>query len=108
MLTAFRSAGCHGDAWFGGVDATEWLPPCSGSCANDLGEVTLGTEGELRMDSPVGDIGFRKPSGTAVLAAVCALTAVAGPVAVFDDSGDAVFVVHPAGRPAELRPRWFW
>jgi hypothetical protein len=56
----------------------------------------------------VDGVSFRKPSGVAALHAVCALTAVAGPLLVFDDSADQVFVVWPGERVEDLLKDWPW
>ncbi|MFF0155376.1 hypothetical protein [Micromonospora sp. NPDC005203] len=95
------------------------LPGCPNParCASvgglDLGEVTLGVDGATR-DEPVAlsqavtDIGFRKPSGLAVLAASVALASQAGPLLLFDDSGSCAFVVSPGDDPINLAQHWPW
>lgn len=122
VLNAFRSAGCHGTAWFevGGVDAVEGLPGCPdpGTCGSagglDLGEVGLGVAGRvgdeqsLPAQGAVERMSFRKPVGAAVLHAVCALTPLAGPQLVFDDSADQVFVLWPGERIADVVKEWPW
>jgi hypothetical protein len=121
VLSAFGEAGCHGVPWFqvAGHDLARDLPGCPdpASCAAmgglDLGEVSLGVDG-VDGDEPVGlgqavtDIGFRKPSGSAVLAAVVALASRAGPLLVFDDSGEHVFVVSPGDDSTHLAAHWPW
>jgi hypothetical protein len=119
VLSALRSAGCHGTAWFADedLDASVRLPPCPNpaDCATagglDLGEVSLQTahQGEsLRADTSVEVVVFRKPSSVAVLHAACALTASAGALLAFDDSADQVFVVSPGDRPEDLITHWPW
>jgi hypothetical protein len=122
VLGVFADAGCHGTAWFTVVDA-EAAPsltecPDPGACARvgglDLGEVSLRVVGRDDIGSPVPSdarvegISLRKPSGVAVLAAVCKLTATAGPQLVFDDSADRVFVVWPDEHPEDLVREWPW
>ncbi|MFG2059159.1 hypothetical protein ACGFI9_34595 [Micromonospora sp. NPDC048930] len=122
VLSAFREAGCHGVPWFrvAGHDLTPDLPGCPdpATCASmgglDLGEVSLGVvdraagDEPVELDQAVTDIGFRKPSGTAVLAAVVALASQAGSLLVFDDSGEHVFVVSPGDDPTHLAAHWPW
>ncbi|MEV4537778.1 hypothetical protein AB0J82_28770 [Asanoa sp. NPDC049518] len=43
-----------------------------------------------------------------MLAAVVALASRAGPLLVFDDSGDQVFVVSPDDDPTHLATHWPW
>ncbi|MFD6563185.1 hypothetical protein [Micromonospora profundi] len=107
--------------WFQvtGQGVTSDLPGCPdpATCASmggpDLGEVSLGVDGAdgdepVELDQAVTDIGFRKPSGTAVLAAAVALASHAGPLLVFDDSGEHVFVVSPGDDPTDLAQHWPW
>ncbi|MEV4763305.1 hypothetical protein AB0J89_11785 [Micromonospora chokoriensis] len=121
VLSAFREAGCHGVPWFrvAGQEVTGDLPGCPdpATCAAmgglDLGEVSLGVDGAdggepVELDQAVTDIGFRKPSGNAVLAAVVALASQAGPLLVVDDSGEHVFVVSPGDDPTDLSQHWPW
>ncbi|MGK5672209.1 hypothetical protein ACSNOB_05110 [Micromonospora sp. URMC 106] len=121
VLSAFREAGCHGVPWFqvAGHDLTRVLPGCPdpASCAAmgglDLGEVSLGVDGAdgdepVELGQAVTDIGFRKPSGSAVLAAVVALASRAGPLLVFDDSGEQVFLVSPGEDSTHLAAYWPW
>lgn len=119
VLSAIRSAGCHGTAWFADedLDASVRLPPCPNpaACAAaggmDLGEVSLQTAhqgGSLRADDLVETVVFRKPSGVAALHATCALTASAGALLAFDHSTDQVFVVSPGDRPEDLIAHWPW
>jgi hypothetical protein len=119
VLAAFRSAGCHGTAWFtvSGADPGLMLPECPNPslCAQqgglDLGEFTLqGADADqgLTPDTAVGHLAFRKPAGAAVLTAMCALVPLSGPQLVFDDSGDRVFAVHPGDRPGDLTAVWPW
>ncbi|MEV5633547.1 hypothetical protein [Micromonospora tulbaghiae] len=121
VLSAFGEAGCHGVPWFqvGGHDVTRDLPGCPdpATCAStgglDLGEVTLGVDGAagdepVELGQAVTDIGFRKPSGPAVLAAVVALASQAGPLLVVDDGGEHVFVVWPGDDSAHLATQWPW
>ncbi|WP_197699071.1 hypothetical protein [Micromonospora inositola] len=121
VLAAFREAGCHGVPWFqvAGRDVASQLPGCPdpATCASvgglDLGEVSLGVDGAggdepVKLDQAVTDIGFRKPSGGAVLAATVALASQAGPLLVFDDSGEHVFVVSPGDDPTHLAQHWPW
>src|SRR5689334_24227470 len=89
-------------AWFevSDLDAGLGLPGCPDpmSCADagglDLGEVSLHGAGQadskhpLQTGTPVEGVSFRKPSGAAALHAVRALTAVTGPLLVYDPSGD--------------------
>lgn len=50
-----------------------------------------------------------EPTSAAVLAAVTALTAAAGPLLVFDDiSADQVFVIGEGDEPADLAAHWPW
>lgn len=117
VLTAFRSAGCHGTAWFAVSDWDQGLPECPdpAHCAErgglDLGEFTLRGAGAEQMLTPataVAHLAFRKPIGAAVLAAMCALAPVGGPQLIFDDSADRVFVVHPGDRAQDLTAIWPW
>ncbi|MER7439859.1 hypothetical protein [Micromonospora avicenniae] len=121
VLTAFRDAGCHGVPWFqvAGHDPTHDLPSCPdpATCASmgglDLGEVSLGVDGvdggePVELDQAVTDIGFRKPSGSAVLVATVALASQAGSLLVFDDSCEHVFVVSPGDDPTGLAQHWPW
>lgn len=118
VLTAFREAQCHGSSWFevAGYDLSDDLPACPDPaiCASigglDLGEVTLGVDGdgEAGLDGAVTHLGFRKPSGNAVLVAVLALVPRAGPLLVTDDSCDRVIVVSPEDDPTQLAARWPW
>ena len=121
VLSAFRAAGCHGVPWFqvAGHDVANDLPGCPdpASCASagglDLGEVSLGVEGvggdePVELNQAVTDIGFRKPSGGAVLAVTVALASHAGQLLVFDGSGEHVFVVPPGGDPTHLATHWPW
>jgi hypothetical protein len=122
VLSAFRAAGCHGTAWFevSDLDADRGLPQCPDprTCAStgglDLGEVGLHVTGQvgdkhpLQVDAAVEGVSFRKPSGAAALHAVCALTAVAGPLLVYDASGDQVFVAWPDERAEDLAGKWPW
>jgi hypothetical protein len=121
VLSAFREPGCHGVPWFqvAGHDLTRDLPGCPdpATCASvgglDLGEVSLGVDGAdgdepVVLDQAVTDIGFRKPSGTAVLAVVVALASQAGPLLVFDDSGEHMFVVSPGDDLTHLATLWPW
>ncbi|GIF69918.1 hypothetical protein Ais01nite_79530 [Asanoa ishikariensis] len=110
ILSAFGEAGCHGTLW---SPAGHGLPVCPdpASCASlgglDLGEISLGVE-PVELGQPVTDIGFRKPSGAAVLAAAVALAARAGPLLVFDDNGEHTFVVSPGDDPIRLATHWPW
>jgi hypothetical protein len=73
-----------------------------------VGVVGAGGDEPLELDQAVTDIGFRKPSGSAVLAAVVALASQTGPLLVFDDSGENVFVVSPGDDPTHLAGHWPW
>lgn len=121
VLAAFRNAGCHGVPWFqvAGHDLASDLPGCPdpAACASaggmDLGEVSVGVDGAggdepATLDQAVTDIGFRKPSGRAVLAVTVALASQAGPLLVFSDSGEHVFVVSPGDDPTQLGQHWPW
>jgi hypothetical protein len=122
VVKAFRVAGCHGRPWFEviGLDAGSRLPGCPepGTCADagglDLGEIglhladPLSPEQPLPPDTAVEGVRFRNPSGAAVLRAVCALTAVAGPLLVCDDLPHHVFVVWPRERAEDLVGDWPW
>ena len=122
VLGVFGDAGCHGTAWFTIVEA-EAAPsltecPNPGACARvgglDLGEVGLRVVGQgdiglaVPSDARVKEISFRKPSGVAVLTAVCELTLIAGPQLVFDDLADRVFVVWPDELTEDLVREWPW
>lgn len=123
VLSAFQAAQCHGMAWFevGDLAAGSVLAACPDpwACQStgglDLGEVSLHVGGKisgedpLPVDAAVEGIHFRKPSGAAVLHAVCALTPVAGPILVCHDSGgDGAFVIWPHERPEDLAADWPW
>ncbi|MCW3815747.1 hypothetical protein ONA91_14935 [Micromonospora sp. DR5-3] len=121
VLLAFCEAGCHGTPWFqvAGHDLIADLPDCPdpAMCASvgglDLGEVRLGVDGAsvdepVELHQAVTDIGFRKPSSRAVLAASVALASQAGPLLVLDDSGACAFVVSPGDDPANLAQHWPW
>jgi len=122
VLAAFRAAGCHGTAWFevSDLDADLGLPRCPDptGCGDagglDLGEVSLyaaeqaDCERPLQAGTTVDGVSFRKPSGAAVLHAVCALTAVTGPLLAYDPSGDQVFVAWPDERAQDLAGEWPW
>ncbi|MGC5288651.1 hypothetical protein [Micromonospora sp. DT231] len=121
VLTAFQEAGCHGTPWFqiAGHDLVADLAGCPDptTCASlgglDLGEVRLGVDGAsgdepVALHQAVTDIGFRKPSGRAVLAASVALAVQAGPLLLLDDSGSCAFVVSPGDDPTNLAMHWPW
>jgi hypothetical protein len=122
VLGAFRAAGCHGRALFrvSDLDASLELPDCPdpATCADagglHLGEVLLDVAGHadradpLQADDPVEAVWFRNPSGAAALHAVCALTAVAGPVLVSGPTEDEKFVVRPDERAEDLAGEWPW
>ena len=119
VLVSFRDAGCHGTAWFTVTDAAaapalaECPDPrvCAETGGLDLGEVGLRAVGGSDAVSPgdeVEAISFRKPSGVAVLTAVCRLASAAGPQLVFDDSADRVFVIRPNEDPDDLVGEWPW
>ncbi|TWP54109.1 hypothetical protein FKR81_00625 [Lentzea tibetensis] len=113
VLAALTDAKCHGTPWFEVRDLAARLPTCPdpATCKGlDLGEVSFHAEGDavLRAGTPVETVSFRKPSGRAVLHAACALTVVAGPVFVFDDSAARVFVVQPGTRPEDIASQWPW
>ncbi|MFI7606890.1 hypothetical protein ACIBTV_17350 [Micromonospora sp. NPDC049366] len=79
----------------------------------DLGEVSLGVDGAsgaepVTLNQAVTDIGFRKPSGRAVLATVVALASQVGPMLVLDDDGAHAVVVSPDDDPANLAQHWPW
>jgi hypothetical protein len=121
VLAAIQASGGHGDAWFeiDGID-TPTLPGCPNraECSSggglDLGEVSIqakdrpGPEGRLRPETSTDAVAFRKPFGRAVLRVAVALAATAGPLLVFDDGGDRVFVVSPQDDVAELARHWPW
>jgi hypothetical protein len=121
VMAAFTAAGCHGQAWFTmeTPDASQGLPPCPnpGECARrgglDLGEVTLTPAGSppgrhhLASGTFVTAIGFRKPASQAVLAGLSALTPAAGPLLIFDDTADRLFVIHEHDQPDNLT-HWPW
>ena len=121
VLGAFREAGCHGLPWFqlAGHEVTNHLPgcpdptTCSSTGGLDLGEIKLGVDGadgdeHLDLDQSVTDIGFRKPSGDAVLGAAVALASQSGHLLVFDDGGEHVFVVSPDDDLTHLAEHWPW
>ena len=122
VLAAFGAAGCHGTAWFtvDGVDQRSALAPCPdpAGCRAvaglDLGEVTIDSADQadpaepLRLDAAVDAVSFRAPVGVAALRAVCALTAAAGPLLVFDDVAERMVVVTPQDGPADLVGHWPW
>jgi hypothetical protein len=127
VLRAFRRAGCHGTAWYQLADADEApelaLAPCPGPSACqaggswDVGEVTLhppgpraasAGAGELSLTTPVAVIGFRKPSGRAVLRTLCELASTSVPLVAFDDGADEFFVVRPTTGPRDAARVWPW
>jgi hypothetical protein len=122
VLGAFRAAGCHGRAWFevSDLDPGLGLPQCPDpmTCADtggmDLGEVSLhvagqaGGEHPLQADAAVEGVSFRKPSGAAALHAACALTAVTGPLLVYEPSANQVLVVWPDEQAKDLAGEWPW
>ena len=122
VLGAFRAAGCHGRALFkvSDLDAGLGLPDCPDpvTCADagglHLGEVLLDVAGQadrahpLQADATVEGVWFRNPSGAAALHAVCALTAVAGPLLVYGPTADEKFVVWPHDRTEDLTGEWPW
>jgi hypothetical protein len=122
VLRAFRAAGCHGTPWFtvdaaGSAGQLERCPDpsaCARTDGRDLGEVSLRAgdradpDQPLALDAAVRSLSFRKPDGIAVLAAMCALTPVAGAQLVYDDSADEVFVVRPGERAEDLASEWPW
>jgi len=65
-----------------------------------------GDEHPLQADATVQGMSFRKLSGATALQALCALTAVAGPLPVYDPSGDQVFAVRPNERAEDLAGEW--
>ena len=119
---AFRAAGCHGRALFrvSDLDASLELPDCPDpvTCADagrlHLGEVLLDVAGHadrghpLQADAAVERVWFRNPSGPAALHAVCALTAVAGPVLVCGPTAAENLVVRPSERAEDLTGKWRW
>ncbi|MFF5229469.1 hypothetical protein [Dactylosporangium sp. NPDC000521] len=122
VMDAFRVAGCHGTNWFEvvGQPAGSRLPECPGTaaCAGggalDLGEVSVYTVGQtsslpaVTADAAVETVTFRKPNPAAVLRAVCALAALAGPQLAFDESATAAFVVWPGEETGDLEDDWPW
>ena len=56
----------------------------------------------------VEGVSFRKPSGAAALHAACALTAVTGPLLVYEPSANQVFVVWPDEQAVDLAGEWPW
>ena len=62
----------------------------------------------MKLNQAVTDIGFRKPSSRAVLAASVELASQAGPLLVLDDGGACAFVVSPGDDPANLAQHWPW
>jgi len=133
VLDAFARGGCHGTAWFevDRLDIAAIFPSCTGlaECAAagwlDLGEVSLrepdvdaglevaaepddGKPPRLDPESRVGSISFRKPNPVAVLHAVTMLARTAGPMLVFDDLADRVFVVAPGDTYESLAKFWPW
>jgi hypothetical protein len=82
--------------------------------ALDLGEVSLHIAGQAISEHPlqtgttVEGVSFGRPSGAAVLHAVCALTAVTGPLLVYDPSENQVFAVWPDERAEDLAGEWPW
>jgi hypothetical protein len=122
VLAAFGTAGCHGTAWFtvDGVDRETALPPCPdpAGCREaaglDLGEVTIDSADQehpaepLRLDATVDAVSFSKPVGRAALQAVCAMTAAAGPILVFDDTAVRMVVVTPRDTAEDLVAHWPW
>ncbi len=119
VLAAFQAAGCHGIACFkvDNVDPALRLTPCPepGTCDGfDLGEVSLhgelGTTDDevLSPDFSVDTVAFRQPSGRALLAAARALATAAGPLAVYGDPGERVFVVSPDDDPDRQAGNWPW
>jgi hypothetical protein len=121
VLSAFRQAGCHGVPWFrvAGHDVTRDLPGCPdpATCGSvgglDLGEVSMGVDSAggdepVELNQAVTDVRCRKPSGGAVLAATVVLAVQAGPLLVFDDNGEHVFVVSPGANPRHLAEHWPW
>ncbi|MDG6103311.1 hypothetical protein Daura_17545 [Dactylosporangium aurantiacum] len=120
VLDALRAAGCHGTNWFevAGEPAGSRLPECPGAAACgaavDLGEVSVYTAGRsssvpaVTADAAVETVTFRKPDPAAVLRAVCALAAVAGPQLVFDEGGAAAFVVWSGEGAEALAGEWPW
>ena len=121
-LDAFRRAGCHGTNWFQiiGADVGTRLPECPGPgpCVDvggmDLGEVSVYAAGQtsslpaVAAEAPMAWASFRKPDPAAVLRAVCALSALAGPQLVFDVSAEVLFVVWPGEQPDGLVGEWPW
>jgi hypothetical protein len=119
IVAGFRSAGCHGDAWFAVAGQPHGLPPCVDPQACQaahqlhLGEVTFevperGPTEAPQVDDPVSNIGFRKPLGIAVLRGLCAVAATGGSMFVFDDQVDRAFVVYPTDSPEATAAHWPW
>lgn len=125
VVDALRASGCHGASWFeiAGREGDTGLPACpdpatcSAAGGLDLGEVLLAIAGRTELtgqspplppDAGVTTVGFRKPLGAAALRAVCALTEVTGPLLVFDDHLDRIFVPWPGEQPDQLADEWPW
>jgi hypothetical protein len=79
-----------------------------------LGEVTLNATNQaslstaVRPDTPIHTVGSRKPHGMAVLRMAYALSAMAGPLLVYDDGLDQIVVVSPKDVPGDLAEHWPW
>jgi hypothetical protein len=109
FVAAARASGTHLTLW----DPPPGLqyPGCTpGACSRrrDLGEVSL--RADDRFGPGIAFAGFRKPSPSAVLDLVCALTRTAGPMLIIDECVCHGVPVDPGDLPAEVsaRPEWTW
>lgn len=77
-----------------------------------LGEVHLHAEGATSLEDPlrlgtrVKSVSFGKPDPTAVVAALCDLADIMGPLVVHSPEMDSVLVVRPGQRPKDLESEW--
>lgn len=120
VLAAITDAGCHGDAWFdvtsedlaGLLRFCQDRSGCAGASGMDLGEIGL-TSPDMPVDQPlvlaseVELLSFRTPNPAAVRALSLSLSRVAGPLLVFDDNVDRLFVVEPR-TPQGVLDQWPW
>lgn len=122
LLTAWRAAGRHCEPWFTvtGLDVPAMVRGCGPGCdpgdERHLGDVMLSIadrvapaiEVSMRPDDEVAAISLRTPRIPAALGLACALTVAAGPLVVFDDNVDVMFVLRRDDTVEELIRHWPW
>jgi hypothetical protein len=109
IVAAARASGTHLTLWDQSPELE--FPACSpDGCVRwrDLGEVSLQTDDQFGPG--IAFAGFRKPSPSAVLDLICALTLTAGPMLIIDECVCHGVPIGPGDEPAAVsrRPEWTW